>query len=179
MRRSAANALATALAAALLGSCAATARPGPEAVIPVFAKDDPRVDTAGFVGETLRLSVGRDGVRHTLMAFVVGDTLTLGAMVGGPFDGLVRWHVGNRLLELPFDTGGALAAVPVRVDGSSSEHRGAGASFRGTTWVNVELPHRQWIDDGTPLQLVFLPKVGRPLFLPDDGWHYRVRLQPR
>lgn len=154
---------------------------GPDAEVPVFAADDERVNTAGFVGETLRLHRERDGVRYTLMAFAVGDTLTLGAMVKGAFDGLVRWKIGGRSLSFAFDSAGSLSEVPIEVEGEplATVAPGQGAVFRGIAWVNVELPLAEWASDGTPVQLAFLPEIGAPLFLPDDGHHYRVRLARR
>ncbi len=165
------------LIAACASSDGASTRRGPDAAVPMFAADDERVNTAGFISETLRLHEERDGVRHTLMAFVVGDTLSLGAMVKGEFHGLVRWKVGGRRFSLPFDTVGPMDPVPITVEaGPSAAMAGHGASFRGTTWVNVDVPIADWVEDGTALQLVFLPRVGAPLFLPDDGYHYRVKL---
>ena len=153
--------------------------PGPKVEIPHFAAGDPRVNTAGFVRETMRLQVVRGDQTHTLMAFVVGETLTLGAMVEGDFRGLVRWKVGGRRLSFAMNTAGSLEDVPVEIEGDSTTPAptGQGASFRGTTWINIELPLIDWLSEGTPLQLVFFPEIGEdPLFLPDDGYHYEVAL---
>lgn len=152
---------------------------GPDVEVPIFSADDPRVKTAGFVRETSRLHREEDGVRLTLMAFAVGKTLTLGAMVRGTFDGLVRWKIGGRRLSFAFDTTLATGEIPVEVEGEAQKLTAQRASFRGTSWANIELPVGEWIEDGTPLQLVFLPRVGTPRFLPDDGYHYRVRLSRR
>lgn len=164
------------------GACAtqAVSETGPVAAIPVFAADDARVGAAGFVGETLRLSEEHDGVRYTLMAFVVGDRLTLGAMVKGSFRGTVRWTVGRRTLALPFDSAAPGAEVDVVATGAGDARLVAqGAAFRGTAWSNVELPTAEWIAAGTPLALAFERAVGGAVILPDPGHHYVVNLEPR
>lgn len=177
MRRPPAAVLACGLA--VCAGCAtpgAATAPGPDAAIPVFAADDPRVNTGGFVRETLRLHEERDDTRYTLMAFAVGDILTLGAMVRGSFAGAITWRIDGRELSLPFDTAASLADVPVSVrDEPGLELRGQGAAFRGTSWVNVELPLASWGSAGTALQLTFEPRTGEPVTLPDDGHHYVVR----
>lgn len=170
--------LGSALAAACASPAGAT-KAGPEAQVPVFAAGDARVGTAGFVAETLRLHHERDGVRYTLMAFVVGDTLTLGAMVRGKFAGEVRWRIGDRRLSFAFDTDAAARDVPVSERDAGTQLRGQGASFRGTSWVNLDLPLAGWAADGTPLELTFVPRAGAALALPDGGYHYTMRLVPR
>jgi len=113
------------------------------------------------------------------MAFAVGDTLRLGAMVKGSFRGTVRWAVGGRNLALPFDTATPGADAKVAVDGATSTFVGKGAEFRGTAWVDVELPLADWLRDGTPLQLEFAPEHGATQVLPDAGLHYVARLERR
>ena len=172
------------LAAVGLAACATppaapTTSPGPAAAIPTFAAGDARVNTPGFVAQTLRLNQERDGVRYTLMAFAVGDTLTLGAMVKGSFRGTVRWTVGSRRLELPFDTAKPGADAKATVDGAASSLVGKGAEFRGTAWTNVELPLADWLHDGTALRLEFAPTEGQPLALPDAGHHFVAQLEHR
>ena len=158
----------------LVGACASHA---PQILIPQFSASDPRVQTAGFVGETLRLHRDVDGQRYTLMAFVVGDTLTLGAMVKGAFAGDLSWKLGARTLRMPFDTKGKLRAVVVRVEpGESQPVQAEGASFRGITWLNVEVP-AAWLGAAdTELRLVFSPAAGSPIALPEAGGSYRATL---
>jgi len=164
-----------------MGACASgemRTRPGPEAVIPCFAADDARVSTAGFVAQTLRLNKDADGVRYTLMAFAVGDQLTLGAMVKGAFRGTVHWRVGERELTVPFDTAAPGTEAAVTVNGAPDQHfRAKGAAFRGTAWTNVELPLAAWLSPGTALQLEFTPASGTPQVLPEPGLHYVARLE--
>ena len=170
------------LASLLCAACATGGphtQPDPEVAVPWFAQDDERVESAGFISETLRLHEERDGVRYTLMAFAVGETLTLGAMVKGAFDGAVRWVVGERALSFALDTAGSVRDVAVRVDGKEAAVLGQGASFRGTTWVNVELPLEEWLASGTPIGLTFAAREGAVLVLPDEGHHYRARLERR
>jgi hypothetical protein len=169
----------------LLAACAATAPAGadaapdaPPAVIPVFASDDARVGTAGFVGSTLRLHEERGGARYTLMAFAVGDVVTLGAMVrDAVFRGRVRWRVGARVLEFPFDTESPGDAGPVTLDGARSEFAAKGAAFRTTKWANVDLP-AAWFDGGTGLQLRFVAEGGEVAVLPVTADCYRATLVP-
>jgi hypothetical protein len=167
----------------LLAACAATdpgaTRTGPELPVPVFAAGDSRVGQAGFVGETLRLHKEEDGVRYTLMAFAVGDTLTLGAMVRGAFRGEVIWRVGDRTLRVPFDSGSPAQEATVQVMGAAGPLVAHGAQFRGTSWTNVEVPVASWIAEGTPVQLTFSPQGGAAHVLPDAGFHYVARLAPK
>ena len=167
----------------LLPACAMQREPmapPTRAAVPVFAKDDARVATAGFVQQTLRLPVERDGVTYTLMAFVVGEQATLGAMVkGGAGRGTVRWVAGDHRVALPFDTQSPGAATEVTVDGAAAAGVTAqGAAFRGTAWTNIEVP-AQWLGDGAPLALEFAPDKGGAIALPAAGAHYAVALTPR
>ncbi|MEO6593630.1 MAG: hypothetical protein ABIP94_02630 [Planctomycetota bacterium] len=163
--------------------CASTntaTKVGPDAPVPVFAAGDARVETPGFVAETLRLHHERDGIRYTLMAFDVGEKLTLGAMVRGKFAGQVHWQVGDRRLSFPFDTESVGRDIAVTDSGDPERQLvGQSASFRGTAWVNVELPLADWVVDGTSLQLTFAPHTGAKLALPDEGHHYVLRLVSR
>lgn len=143
----------------------------------MFAADDARVNTPGFVRETLRIHKAEGDTRYTLMAFVVGDTLTLGAMVEGPFRGLVRWNVDGRELGVEFDAASPPAEAPVTLYGANDTGlTGRGASFRGTSWINVELPAREWVHDGTSLGLTFRSESGALCALPELGVGYDVRL---
>ena len=144
---------------------------GPPLQIPAFAANDPRVGQRGFVGETLRVHKEVEGTTFTLMAFAVGDTLTLGAMVKGSFRGTVHWTVGARELRVPFDAAAPVKS-PVEVKGSDARLVAEGAGFRGTSWTNIELPRAEWLPDGTPLQLEFLPENGAAVVLPDRDASY-------
>jgi hypothetical protein len=144
---------------------------GPPLQIPAFAASDPRVGKEGFVGETLRVRKEVDGTTFTLMAFAVGDTLTLGAMIKDTFRGTVHWTVGARELRVPFDAA-APVKCPVEVSGSDVRLVAEGAGFRGTSWTNIELPRTEWLPDGTPLQLEFLPEKGAAVAFPDRDVGY-------
>jgi hypothetical protein len=155
-------------------------RPGPEIQIPVFAADDARVGKGGFVNETLRLHQEIDGVRYTLMVFVVGETLTLGAMTrGGEFKGTVQWSVGTRTLATAFDSVKPAKDAAVTVSGGTGALVAHGAEFRGTTWMNVEMPVAQWLPEGAPLALTFTPEHGASKTLPDGGTTYVARFVTR
>ncbi len=161
----------------LLAACATvegTAR-GPEIEVPVFAADDARVGTAGFVAQTLRLHREEAGVRHTLMAFRTGETWTLGAMVKGDFVGEVHWHLDGRHLHMPFSSSAPAGKVPVLAEPGGAQVASAeGASFRGTAWTNVELP-RACLHDGSTVQLQFVAATGAVVTLPDAGVSYVLR----
>jgi hypothetical protein len=181
---SAAAAALLALSAACSGSAARTpperaAVGGPPLQIPAFAADDARVGQAGFVGETLRVRKEVDGTTFTLMAFAVGDTLTLGAMVKGEFRGTVHWTIGSRDLRLPFDAAAPGVHAEATVAGSDRRIPAQGAGFRGTSWTNLELPRAEWLPDGTPLQLEFAPEKGQGAVLPDRGASYVAHYAPR
>ena len=139
----------------------------PDLTVPSFAEDDERVETAGFVRETRRVSRTRtmpqpDGPDATaveetfiLMAFAVGDVLTLGAMTRQPFAGTVHLELGAARLSFDWDTE-TRDAVSVAVAGSEAlaalSLKGQRASFRGTHWVNLELPVADaWTGDAVPL----------------------------
>lgn len=150
-------ALAVSIAASACGGSAAPPVPPPGAeapalTVPRFAHDDPRVNTAGFVGQTTRMSRIVDGTTYTLMIFAVGDVLTLGAMVEGPFDGTAEWRVGDRSFVVPVtrdDRGRDV--VPVTGENLVGRHGG----FDEFDWVNVEVPLAEWLPDGTPVALAF------------------------
>jgi hypothetical protein len=164
------------LLALTTASCAVSAgnRVGPTIEIPTFAASDPRIGQAGFVAQTLRLNLEENGVRYTLMAFRAGDTWTLGAMVHGDFAGEVRWQIGEKRLSMPFSSAKPAASTAVTVEPLTAEPLVAqGASFRGTAWTNLELG-KDWLTDGTPLQLQFVPQDGKTITMPDAGTSYSV-----
>ena len=164
----------------LITACATSGVP---IEVPQFGPDDPRVDSAGFIGHTLQLSKTIGATKYTLMAFRVGDTVTLGAMVEGPFDGQVEWHVHGSSLGLPFPaepteldpvaevTGGPPSAEPVV---------GRRRSFRAFSWINIELPLAAWMPvSPTAIRLTFRPRIGSPIVLPDTGVSYDATFTPR
>jgi hypothetical protein len=170
----------TAIACLLLAACGTSTptapRPGPEIKIPVFAADDARVGKGGFVQETLRLHQEIDGVRYTLMVFVVGETLTLGAMTkGGEFKGTVQWTLGGRTLRTAFDSSKPAKDAEVTVTGGTGALVAHGAAFNGTSWMDVEMPVSQWLPEGALLSLTFTPEHGASKTLPESGASYVAR----
>lgn len=169
-----------ALALLLLAACASPPPPAasaPIARIPRFAADDARVGTAGFVAQTLRLHHETATARYTLMAFVVGDTLTVGAMVRGPFRGQIRFVLAGHSLAFRFDTEAPPTEVEVVVDaGRAASLKGQGASFRGTMWINVDLPATTWLPPAARLSLLFDGADGTRILLPPDAPAYVVEL---
>ncbi len=142
--------------------------------IPRFAADDPRIETAGFVGLTLRKHHDAGDRRFTMMAFAVDDTLTLGAMVRGSYRGNVRWVVAGRAMTFRFDTDTETRETPVAVDaGATKQLTGRGATFRGTMWINVEVP-KEWLPPGGFLKLEFQEDDGPRVALPKLGASYRA-----
>ena len=143
--------------------------------VPHFSADDPAVGTAGFVGRTTRLQREVDGTTYTLMAFAVGDNLTLGAMVEGTFDGVGHWYVGEEAFVAPLrrDNRGR---TDVAIEGLAApgEHGG----FAEFDWVNVTLPLEQWGQDGTRVRLEFRGGPD-PISIPATGdWLY-ISLSPQ
>ncbi|MEM8709305.1 MAG: hypothetical protein AAGG01_00020 [Planctomycetota bacterium] len=169
----------------LIGSCTtvenappAATIAGPDAIVPRFSADDPRVQTAGFVGKTLRLNQEVDETTYTLMAFIVGDTATLGAMVKGSFQGEIRWCIGTSTMTFEMDTEASLSGIEVTVEGPPLGNAtvGEGASFRGISWINVDLP-AEALGEGTPLQLTFHPQASdTPIVLPQENTYYVTRV---
>ena len=172
-----------AIATAALAACAT---PPPTLRVPHFNANDPRVTTAGFVGETLRISQRHGSTDYTLMAFAVGDTLTLGAMVKGEFRGEVRWLVDDKHLSFAMDTVQVRRETSVAVTGGDSTDAGdaetvtgQGAEFRGTSWVNVELPVSLWMTTpGTALRLEFAADAADLVSLPARDGVYAAQLEP-
>jgi len=134
--------------------------------VPHFEADDPRIETAGFVGLTTRVSREASGTTHTLMIFAVDDVLTLGAMVEGDFEGTVHWEVGDRTFSVPLSRSNrGRREVAAEGRGLAREYGG----FDAFDWVNVEVPLDAWLPDGTPVRLEFRPEDGAPLSVPAEG----------
>lgn len=152
--------------------------PGPDAptlAVPRFEADDPRVNTAGFVGQTTRMSRVVDETTYTLMIFAVGDVLTLGAMVEGSFDGAAAWRVGDRSFTVPVtrDDRGT-----TEVQATGEELVGRHGGFDAFDWVNVEVPLAEWLPDGTPVALEFRSGSGT-VTLPEGADAYVSELAIR
>ncbi|MEM7308111.1 MAG: hypothetical protein AAF682_15640 [Planctomycetota bacterium] len=168
----------------LLSACAAAPAPAPVPIeVPHFAADAPEVREAGFVGQTLRLRKTVGANEYILMAFRVGEVVTLGAMLQGSFDGDVRFAVGAAELVLPFPDESPGRESPARVARGPAGHApivGQRASFRGTRWINVDLDASLWFPEpGTPVQLTFLPYSGENVALPEEGAPYAVAFVPQ
>ncbi len=112
------------------------------------------------------------------MAFAVGETLTLGAMVHQQFRGDVRWEIGNTALSFRWDTGSE-GPVPVQVEDLELDPVGQRGSFRGIHWVNVELPLSLMGEDGTPLRLRFAPSQRPGVDLPGGAEPFAARFSDR
>lgn len=180
------------LAPPLLVAAACAASPGAEAgaspaaaspastaprplVVPRFAEDDARVNTAGFVGLTTQVDRESGGTTHTLMVFAVGEVLTLGAMVEGDFDGRATWQVGARSFSVPLRRANR-GSSSVTVEGEPLQGRHGG--FRDFDWVNVEVPLSEWLPDGTPVRLEFRAADGSHVAVPAAG-SYAARVEAR
>lgn len=158
----------------LLASCSVS---GPPLVVPAYRADDPVVNQGGFVNQVRLAEVKDEATSYILMAWAVGDTMTLGAMVQGPFAGDAIWRVGSYGFRVSFDTEQDpqvldLSAPPGNVDLVAQT-----AGFRGFRWVNVEVDRAGWFPDGeADLALEFCPTGGQPIVLPDAGWAYAAHL---
>jgi len=144
-------------------------------VVPQFKIDDPLVGTAGFVTRTTRIHRPVGGTTFTLMAFAVGDVLTLGAMVEGPFDGTAHWTVGQRTFSVPVRRSNR-GTTDVAVSGQTlvGQHGG----FNAFDWVNVEVPIDEWLPNGTRVRLEFEAE-GASVVLPEDGRWFVSEVAPR
>jgi pimeloyl-ACP methyl ester carboxylesterase len=156
----------------------------PALAIPRFAADDPAVETAGFVARTLRVSrqrvVGDATQTFVLMVFAVGDTLTVGAMTKQAFAGVVRVELGEQAFEGEWDTSAKEPVAFTAADDEAPALEGQPGSFRGTSWVNVELPLAEWMPEGdASLRLTFLPQDGEPIALPGGEAPFRAYLAER
>lgn len=163
----------------------------PDLAIPRFDADDDRVGTAGFFGRTLRTGrltapspadaeVDPPPAHRRLMAFAVGDTLTLGALTDQSFEGSVEFQVGAMTFSLPWNTAEAQGPIPARSTGSiDTRAQGQPGSFRGQHWVNLELPLEDVLPGAHgPLRLVWKPKEGPALALPGGPEPFHARTVP-
>jgi len=165
---------ACAIVLALSASCAAPNGRAPEPLpleVPTYAADDPRPNSGGFVREVRLVDVERGGTKYTLMAFRVGDVLTLGAMTEGPFVGEVEWQLGAHRLRFEVATEPRSGRVLVAVEPvQAAQLHGDKAGFGAYSWTNIELPAPDWWPDGgRSLQLTFEPATGDAVRLPADG----------
>ncbi len=137
---------------------------GDELTVPHFSADDPSVNTGGFVARTTRVVRDVGDTSFTLMAFAVGSTATLGAMVNGPFEGTATWTVGERTFSVPLSRSNR--GMAVSVDGVAAD--GAHGGFDSWDWVNVDLPVDGWLPDGTEVRVDFVGD-GRTVSIPAEG----------
>lgn len=165
----------------VLAGCAATAWSGGAPLdVPSYAADDPRPRTGGFVRDVQLAETERDGDRFILMAFEVGTTLTLGAMVEGDFEGDVVWRLNDAKLTLRLASKQPPAGVSVTVEEGPSGVEvpvGQQAGFRGYRWVNIELDSARWLPGRIgALSLTFEPEQGDAVRLPVDEHVFAARL---
>ena len=153
--------------------------PEPWLRVPQFAKDDERVETAGFVRLTQRVDRHQGEGRFSLMAFAVGDRITLGAMVkGADFKGKLRFRINKVSATFDFDSEKpSKEPIPGMMKGSiDTKLVGEQASFRGVHWITVEFAKSDlWTTSFPSLALDFLPSKGEALSLPATGT-YSARL---
>lgn len=160
----------------LFASCSV----GPPLAVPAYRADDPVVNQGGFVNQVRLVEVEREGTSYILMAWAVGDTMTLGAMVRGPYAGDAVWRVGSYGFRVALnDREDAPAVVDVSAP-SGTGLTAQAAGFQGFRWVNVDVDRATWFRDGkADLALEFVPTVGEPIVLPDEGRAYEARLVER
>ena len=172
------------LVVALLGllSAACASPPANPLEVPSYAADDPRPQQGGFVRDVRLEEVEQDETKYILMAWRVGDVLTLGAMTQGPFVGHVRWSLDDALLDFDVVAKPASQDVPVRVTGAPAAAgplRGETAGFRDYRWTNIDLASPVWLsDDQCALSVTFEAADGAVVTLPDRG-AYAVRMIER
>lgn len=159
----------------LASSSNSPSQPHDRLVVPQFAVDNPLIGTPGFVAHTTRINRPVEGTTFTLMAFAIGDVLTLGAMVEGPFDGTAHWTVGERTFSVPVRRSNR-GTTDVAVSGQAlvGQHGG----FNAFDWVNVEVPIDEWLPNGTRVRLEFEAADAR-VVLPHDGGWFDAVVAPR
>ena len=149
--------------------------------IPSYRADDPRPQTGGFVREVRLAETIVGETKFILMAFRVGDTLTLGAMTEGPFEGTARFRLGEHELGFEFaPEHGDVAVETTNPPAGVERPIGQQAGFKGFRWVNVDLDSDAWLPDGAArLDLRFTDRAGRVTSLPTTGSAFAARLDPR
>lgn len=130
----------------------------PVLVVPSFKKEDPRTKTAGFVAETVRVSRIVKNDRFILMAFSVGDKVTLGCMVYQPFDGEVQLEIGQRILRVPFSTSNKQRRIDVWEGSEKMDFQGGVGRVRKIVWFTMEMEKKKWFKDSTSLSITFSNK---------------------
>lgn len=152
---------------------------GPPLRVPHFRADDARVNTAGFVRETTRITRKVGDTKYTLMIFAVGDELTLGAMIQGEFRGTAYWSVGERQFAVLLDRRNrGRKDIPVAGAVDPATRFGQHGGFGDHDWVNVAVPLREWLTDGTSVRLEFHADGVDPITLPTSGGVFAARLTP-
>lgn len=132
--------------------------------VPRWKTGSPAPGKPGFFGKVLKPS-RRVGERtYTLMAWAVGDEWSFGGLVDGPFQGKLRFKIGESWTEIPFDTNKAGA------EGKEWSQ----ASFRGKHWIVFS---RKGLKGGTGLVLEFKHGRGKKIRLPMKG-AFAAHLQP-
>jgi hypothetical protein len=149
--------------------------------IPAFQTGDERTSTPGFIHLTCRVArtsvVDGKPTRFTLLAFVVGDTLTLGAMTDGTFVGDVAWAIGKVTISMPWDSSGSRPVEGTVHGNKDLQVTGKPASFRGTSWINIELPKALVMpEDETTLRLELRARGAAIVRLPGGEHPFTARL---
>ncbi len=151
----------------------------PRLTVPHFSADDPLVQSPGFIRRTLRVARRVDGKRFELMTYAVGESWTVGAKLQGEFAGTVELNVGGRMLVFDLDTADLpKEGVPVKVDGAASDLKGHAGSFRGWTWISLDLPIDGWAKEKRgALTLRYVPSKGTAHSIPGGGEAFEVHFQ--
>ena len=150
--------------------------------IPSYSIDDPRPQSGGFVSQVRLAEIERAGTRYILMAWEVGDVLTLGAMTQGPFEGEVDWRIGDAHIHFSVDAESGSGKVPVTASAAPNGVEplsGERAGFRDFRWTNVELRTSQWLSERSgALSVSFRANDGAVVSLPPAG-AYAMHLAAR
>ncbi|MEL6904429.1 MAG: hypothetical protein AAFP22_03430 [Planctomycetota bacterium] len=176
------------LSLVLLASCASNSAPSPAPVegpaleVPRYAEDDERPNTGGFVRDVSLASVERDGTTFTLMAWQVGDVLTLGAMTDGAFTGQVEWQLGTRGFRFDVDEEPRSGRMPVEAidpPAGAAALGGDKAGFSSFSWTNVDLEASLWWFEGpAALSVTWRTEAGKLVRLPEEGAFAARRFEP-
>jgi len=134
--------------------------------VPQWKEDDPQRPDFVRDGQWPARKVA--AVTAHLMAWAVGDTLNVGAMVDGPFKGSLRFEIDGR------------SGMEIPLDNEAPETQGGSPWFTGKadgrTWVRLSLPGAK---ERKRLCLTLVPGEGKPVRLPGGAGSFALRLQPR
>ncbi|MFQ5844381.1 MAG: alpha/beta hydrolase [Planctomycetota bacterium] len=144
--------------------------------VPQWAEGDPAVRTAGFFRRTLRPRRKVGGATYTLMVYAEGDAWTLGGLVDKPFQGKLRFQVGDDRIEFPLDTSRRGGKVVGQAKGGRKVE-GSRAAAGEVSWITFPVDDPSQGEGGVPIVLEFRPRKGKVVRLPGGAARFAAFLQ--